>query len=66
MLEGFRSRSMMAFWCACCTASQTWRKSFESSLRREALTIAQCAVIGMPGTCSMTKYGWPSGVTPAS
>jgi serine/threonine protein kinase len=24
IFEGFRSRWMIAFWCACCTPSQTW------------------------------------------
>jgi hypothetical protein len=28
--------------------------------------LAQYRVMGMPGTYSMTKYGWPSEVLPAS
>jgi hypothetical protein len=31
MFAGFRSRWMMAFWCACCTPSQAWMKSSSRS-----------------------------------
>ena len=33
MFVGLRSRWMIPFWCACCTAEQIWRKSVSRSGR---------------------------------
>jgi hypothetical protein len=33
MFDGLRSRWMIAFWCACCTAAQAWDEQLEP-LRR--------------------------------
>jgi hypothetical protein len=31
MLAGFKSRWMMAFWCACCTPSDAWMNNSKRS-----------------------------------
>src|SRR5262245_4415908 len=65
MFDGFRSRWMMPFWWACCTAWHTWTNSCSRSamLRRAA---SQSWVIGTPLTYSMTKNGRPASVRPPS
>ena len=64
-LQGFRSRWMIPFWCACCTAWQaaTNRRSRAPTERR---CRSQYSVIGTPRTNSMTKNGWPASVAPPS
>ncbi len=64
-LEGFRSRWMIAFWCACWTPSQTCTNSSSRS-RAASRWRSQYSLIGTPFTYSMTKYGRPRGVAPAS
>src|SRR2546423_586181 len=55
-LEGLRSRWMMPFWCACCTAWQTGpnNASRSAGVRRCS---SQYWVIGTPLTSSITKKG---------
>src|SRR5882672_6509874 len=64
-LEGFRSRWMMPFWWACCTA---WQTGTNSASRWAMLSRAssQYAVKGTPLTYSMTKNGRPPSVLPPS
>ncbi len=64
-LEGFRSRWMIALRCACCTPSQTCMNRASRAGSGSCLA-SQYSVIGWPSTYSMTKYGCPSGVEPAS
>jgi hypothetical protein len=65
MFEGLRSRWITPFWCACWTASHTSMNSpMRSSIDRRLRS--QCLVIGAPWTYSMTKYGSPRSVVPAS
>ena len=63
-LLGLRSRWMIPFWWACCTAWQTAtnnsRRARTGSRRR-----SQYSVIGSPLTSSMTKNGWPASVRAA-
>jgi hypothetical protein len=56
---------MIAFWWACCTP---WQTSRNSSRRARILSFrrSQYVVIGSPSTYSITKYGCPSSVAPAS
>ena len=65
MLLGFRSRCTTrlrwAYWTAAQTARNSSRRSETGSRRADA-----CSVIGRPLTYSITRYGWPSGVLPAS
>ncbi len=56
---------MTALRCACCTPSHTAMNS-SSRWRRVSRAASQYSVIGRPATYSITKYGWPSGVEPAS
>ena len=63
--DGFRSRWMTPFWCACCTAWQTARNNSSRSLVVSRLR-SQYSVIGTPSTYSITKYGRPLVVAPAS
>ena len=56
---------MMPLLCACCTAWQTGRNSSSRS-RAVSWCWSQYSVIGMPLTSSMTKYGRPAPVVPAS
>ena len=53
-LLGFRSRWMIPFWCACCTAEQICTNRFRRSLMfsRQA---SQYSVSGRPLTSSITK-----------
>jgi Fe-S-cluster-containing dehydrogenase component len=53
------------FWWACWTASQVWRNSRSRRSTERAWRSAN-AVMGSPSTYSMTKYGRPSSVMPAS
>jgi hypothetical protein len=41
MFEGFRSRWMMPFWCACWRATQTRAKSHEARVHGEAVVVAE-------------------------
>ncbi len=52
--DGFKSRWMTPFWCACCTAWQTGTKSSSRS-RGPRWFWSQYSVIGTPLTSSMTK-----------
>ena len=65
MFDGLMSRWMMPFWCACWMAWQTW---MNSSSRSAVVRLfwSQYSVILMPRTSSMTKYGRPVSVAPAS
>ena len=54
MLEGFKSRWITPFWCACCTAFATCRNS-PSRWRVSRQWWSQYSVMGIPGTYSMTK-----------
>src|SRR5262245_56228960 len=65
MLDGLRSRWMTPLWCACCTAWQTGTNS-SSRCRGVSLLASQYSVIGTPWTSSITKYGRPLSVVPAS
>ena len=40
MFVGFKSRWMIPFWCACCTAEQIWRKSVRRSGQTKAVLVA--------------------------
>ena len=40
MFVGFRSRWMIPFWCACCTAEQIWRKSSSRSRQAKLVLVA--------------------------
>jgi len=64
-LEGFRSRWMMPFWCACWIASQTSRNS-STRLRVPSSCASQNSWIGRPGTYSIAKYGRPFSARPPS
>ena len=59
------SRWMIPFWCACWIAWQTGTNSSSRSLSESRLR-SQYSVIGTPLTSSMTKYGRPVSVVPAS
>ncbi len=63
--EGLMSRWITPFWCACCTAPQT---ATNRSRRSRVLSrlASQYSVIGTPLTSSITKYGRPVSVAPAS
>ena len=65
MFDGFRSRWMMPFWCACWTAWQTGMNS-SSRWRGVSLASSQYFVSGTPLISSMTKNGRPVSLTPAS
>ena len=54
MLEGLRSRWMIPFWCACCTAWQTSTNS-SSRWRTESRFWSQILGDGHARTSSMTK-----------
>ena len=56
---------MIPFWWACCTAWQTGTNS-SSRCRGVSWCSSQYSVIGTPLTSSMTKYGRPASVVPAS
>ena len=56
---------MMPFWWACWTAWQTGTNS-SSRCRGVRWCSSQYWVIGTPLTSSMTKYGRPAAVVPAS
>src|ERR1017187_6034484 len=56
---------MIAFRCACCTPSHT-RANSSSLSRKVSLCRSQYSVMAIPGTYSITKYGRPSAVEPAS
>jgi hypothetical protein len=63
--DGLMSRWMIPFWCACSTAWHTfWNSSSRS--RIDSFAVSQYSVIGTPRTSSITKYGRPVGVAPAS
>ena len=64
-LLGFRSRWMIPFWWACCTAWQTATNN-SSRARTESRWRSQYSVIGTPFTSSITKNGWPAAVVPPS
>ncbi len=53
-LDGLRSRWMIPFWWACCTASQTGMNS-SRRCRGVSLCSSQYFVRGTPLTSSMTK-----------
>ena len=57
--DGFRSRWITPFWCACWTARQTARNNASRSLVVIRLRSQYC-VIGAPSMYSITKYGRPS------
>ncbi len=59
------SRWITPFVCACCTPSQTRAKS-SSRLEIDIDRASQYSVMGSPFTSSITKYGRPVGVAPAS
>ena len=63
--DGFRSRWITPFWCACWTARQTARNNASRSLVVIRLR-SQYWVIGAPSMYSITKYGRPLLVAPAS
>ena len=63
--DGFRSRWITPFWCACWTARQTARNNASRSLVVIRLR-SQYWVIGAPSMYSITKYGRPLVVAPAS
>jgi hypothetical protein len=65
MLVGLRSRWMIPFWCACCTA---WHTGMNSSSRWRVVSLlsSQYFVSGTPGTNSIAKKGRPASVMPAS
>ena len=63
--DGLMSRWMMPFWWACCTAWQTGTNSSSRS-RGVSCCSSQYSVIGTPLTSSITKYGRPASVVPAS
>ena len=65
MFAGLRSRWTIPFWCACCTAWQIGTKSSSRS-RGVSLASSQNLFSGRPLTSSITKNGWPSGVSPPS
>src|SRR5262249_59115473 len=56
---------MIPFWCACCTAAHTCTNS-PSRCHGVRRCSSQYLVIGPPLTRSMTKYGRPASVAPAS
>ncbi len=56
---------MTPFWCACWIASQTWMNR-RILAAVPTLCVSQYSSIGTPRTSSMTKYGRPSAVAPAS
>ena len=58
-LPGLRSRWMIPFWWACCTAWQTATNN-SSRARTGSRWRSQYSVIGTPLTSSMTKNGWPA------
>ena len=65
MFEGLMSRWTTRLACASPTASSTCL----TSPMRDASLSARCVQyrsIGSPATYSMTRYGWPVNVTPAS
>ena len=59
------SRWMIPFWCACWIAWQTFMKRSRRSCVA-SLSWSQYFVIGIPRTSSITKYGRPVSVAPAS
>ena len=63
--DGLMSRWMIPFWCACWIAWQTGTNSSRRS-RGVSWASSQNLVIGTPCTSSMTKYGRPVSVVPAS
>ena len=63
--DGFRSRWITPFWCACCTAWHTCTNS-RSRSRSPNCAASQYSVIGTPFTSSITKYGRPPSVAPPS
>ena len=63
--DGFRSRWITPFWCACWTARQTARNNASRSLVVIRLR-SQYWVMGAPSMYSITKYGRPLVVAPAS
>ncbi len=63
--DGFRSRWIAPFWCACWTARQIARNNASRSLVVKRLR-SQYSVIGAPSMYSITKYGRPLLVAPAS
>ena len=56
--DGFRSRWITPFWCACWTARQTARNNASRSLVVIRLR-SQYWVMGAPSMYSITKYGRP-------
>ena len=64
-LDGLMSRWMIAFWWAWCSPSQTCASSSSRS-RVVRWCRSQYSVIGIPRTYSITKYGRPSSIVPAS
>ena len=64
-LDGLTSRWMIPFWCACWIAWQTGTNS-SNRCRGVKVFASQYSVIGTPWTSSMTKYGRPLSVVPAS
>ena len=65
-LDGLRSRWTIRFACACATASRTSRNSVTRARHIQRIPARQYWSMGSPSTCSMTRYGWPDSVTPAS
>ena len=59
MFDGFRSRWITPFWCACCTAWQTCG-TVRAAFGGEPV-VSQNSVSGMPRTSSITKYGPSAG-----
>ena len=56
---------MMPFWCACWTALADVDEQLQRA-RGSSLCLSQYSVIGTPLTSSITKYGRPVSVAPAS
>src|SRR5205823_11837274 len=65
MFDGLMSRWTTPLVWACCTARQTQANS-SSRRRTDSRCPSQNRVIGVPSTSSMTKYGRPASVAPAS